>query len=137
MSGVSVMSQFASFDPARLVLSQPTCPQCGPSSPINQTTMGVSLSARPARRWSAKSSSIADGHRRHFLVVQGVHHEIVAEYLADAIKFDRMAEDATDAALKASFRKQAAEYRKLALKRAKQIGMPPTDVSPEPKADEV
>ena len=23
------MSQFASFDPARLVLSQPTCPQCG------------------------------------------------------------------------------------------------------------
>jgi hypothetical protein len=29
MSGVSVMSQFASFDWAALVLSQPTCPQCG------------------------------------------------------------------------------------------------------------
>jgi hypothetical protein len=29
MSGESVMSQFASFDPERLVLSQPTCSQCG------------------------------------------------------------------------------------------------------------
>jgi hypothetical protein len=29
MSGVSVMSQFASVDPAALVLSQPTCPLCG------------------------------------------------------------------------------------------------------------
>jgi hypothetical protein len=46
--------------------------------------------------------------------------KLVAEYLADAIKFDQMAEDATDAALKGSFRKQAAEYWKLALKRAKQ-----------------
>jgi hypothetical protein len=33
--------------------------------------------------------------------------KLVAEYLADSIKFDQMAEDATDAALKASFRKQA------------------------------
>lgn len=39
--------------------------------------------------------------------------KLIAEYLADAIKFDQMAEDATDTALKASFRKQAAEYRKL------------------------
>ena len=50
--------------------------------------------------------------------------KLVAEYL-DAIKFDRMAVDATDVALKASFRKQAAEYRKLAVKRAKLLGMPP------------
>ena len=49
--------------------------------------------------------------------------KLVAEYLVDAIKFDRMAEDSTDVALKASFRKQAAEYRKLALKRAKLLGM--------------
>jgi hypothetical protein len=71
-------------------------------------------------------------------VVEGRHiMKLVAEYLADAIKFDQMAEDATDAALKGSFRKQAAEHRKLALKRAKQLGMlPPPDVSPEPKADE-
>jgi hypothetical protein len=42
-------------------------------------------------------------------VVQGRHiMKLVAEYLADAIKFDQMAEDATDAALKGSFRKQAA-----------------------------
>ena len=61
--------------------------------------------------------------------------KLVAEYLVDAIKFDRMAEDATDVALKASFRKQAAEYRKLALSRAKRLGMPPPDVSPKPKTD--
>jgi hypothetical protein len=61
---------------------------------------------------------------------------LVTEYLADAIKFDQMADDATDVALKTSFRKQAAEYRKLALKRAKQLGMPPPAVSLEPKADE-
>ena len=59
---------------------------------------------------------------------------MVAEYLVDAIKFDRMAEDAVDVALKVSFRKQAAEYRKLALKRAKLLDMPPPDVSPEPKS---
>jgi hypothetical protein len=42
-------------------------------------------------------------------VVEGRHiMKLVAEYLADAIKFDQMAEDATDAALKGSFRKQAA-----------------------------
>jgi hypothetical protein len=70
-------------------------------------------------------------------VVQGRRiMKLVAEYLVDAVKFDQMAEDATDAALKASFRKQAAEYRKLALKRAKQLGMPPSDVLPEPKAGE-
>jgi hypothetical protein len=62
--------------------------------------------------------------------------KLVTEYLADAIKFDQMADDATDVALKTSFRKQAAEYRKLALKRAKQLGMPPPSVSLEPKADE-
>ena len=62
--------------------------------------------------------------------------KLVAEYLVDAIKFDRMAEDATDAGLKVSFRKQAAEYRKLALKKAKRLGMPPPYVSPEPKTDE-
>lgn len=62
--------------------------------------------------------------------------KLVAEYLADAIKFDQMAEDATDTALKTSCRKQAAEYRKLALKRAKQLGMSPPDVLPEPRADE-
>jgi len=31
--------------------------------------------------------------------------KLVAEYLADAIKFDQMAKDATEAALKVSFRR--------------------------------
>ena len=62
--------------------------------------------------------------------------KLVAEYLQDAIKFEQMVEDANDEALKASLKKQAAEYRKLAIKRAKQLGMPLPDVSPEMKADE-
>jgi hypothetical protein len=46
--------------------------------------------------------------------------KLVTEYLTDAIKFDQMADDATD----------------VALKRAKQLGMPPPAVSLEPTADE-
>ena len=61
--------------------------------------------------------------------------KLVAEYLLDAIKFEQMAEDAKDDALKAAFRNQAADYRKLALERAKQLGMQLPDVSPETKPD--
>jgi hypothetical protein len=60
--------------------------------------------------------------------------KLVAEYLTDAIKFDQMAEDATDPALKAAFKKQADAYRGLAIKRAKELGMPVPDV-PEPTGD--
>jgi hypothetical protein len=63
--------------------------------------------------------------------------KLVAEYLLDAIKFEQMAEDAKDEALKAAFIKQAADYRELALKRAKQLGMPLPDISPERKWNEV
>jgi hypothetical protein len=59
--------------------------------------------------------------------------KLVAEYLLDAIKFEQMAEDAKDEALKAAFLKQVADYRKLALKRATELGMPVPDVSPETK----
>jgi hypothetical protein len=62
--------------------------------------------------------------------------KLVAEYLQDAIKFEQMAEDAKDEALKAAFMKQAADYRKLALKRAGQVGMSLPDISPETKRDE-
>jgi hypothetical protein len=62
--------------------------------------------------------------------------KLVAEYLLDAIKFEQMAEDAKDEALKAAFIKQAADYRKIALKRAKQLGMPVPDISPKTKRDE-
>jgi len=62
--------------------------------------------------------------------------KLVAEYLQDAIKFEQMAEDAQDEALKAAFMTQAGDYRKLALKRAKQLGMPLPDISPEAKRGE-
>jgi hypothetical protein len=63
--------------------------------------------------------------------------KLVAEYLLNAIKFEQMAEDAKDEALKAAFMKQPADYRKLALKRAEQLGMPLPDISPETKRNEV
>ena len=62
--------------------------------------------------------------------------KLVTEYLLDAIKFEQMAEDAQDDALKAAFMKQAADYRKLALKRAKELGMPAPDVSPKTEQGE-
>ena len=68
--------------------------------------------------------------------MQGGIMKLVAEYLLDAIKFEQMAEDAKDEALKAAFMKQAADYRKLAHKRAKQLGMPVPDVSPKTKQNE-
>ena len=52
----------------------------------------------------------------------------IAEYLADAAKFDAMAEDADDSELKAALKKQAAAYRKLAVERAKKIGVPPPEI---------
>jgi hypothetical protein len=54
--------------------------------------------------------------------------KLVAEYLRDAIKFEQMAEDAEDAAVKAALKNQAQAYRKLAIKRAKELGMPPPDI---------
>jgi hypothetical protein len=66
----------------------------------------------------------------HFRGAGGIM-KLVGEYLQDSRKFEQMAEDATDEALKAAFMKQATDYRKLALKRAKQLGMPLPDVSPE------
>ena len=52
--------------------------------------------------------------------------QTVAEYLAEAIKFDRMADDAIDDKVKAAFKNQADAYRKLAIKRAKEFGYPLT-----------
>jgi hypothetical protein len=54
--------------------------------------------------------------------------KLVTEYLLDAVKFERMAEEAKDAELKAAFQKQAADYRRLAIKRAKDLGLPPPDI---------
>jgi hypothetical protein len=53
--------------------------------------------------------------------------KMLAEYLDSALKFEQMAADEKDPKLKADFEKQAAAYRKLAEKRAKEYGlkMPP------------
>jgi hypothetical protein len=53
--------------------------------------------------------------------------KMLAEYLDSAIKFEQMAAQEKNPKLKADFEKQAAAYRKLAEKRAKEYGlkMPP------------
>jgi hypothetical protein len=53
--------------------------------------------------------------------------KMLAEYVENAIKFERLAALEKDPALKADFERQAASYRKLAEKRAKEYGlqMPP------------
>jgi hypothetical protein len=49
--------------------------------------------------------------------------KMLAEYLESAIKFEKMAAEEKDAKLKAHFENQAAAYRKLAEKRAKDYGL--------------
>ncbi len=49
--------------------------------------------------------------------------KMVAEHLDMAMKFERMAAHETDPKVRAEFEKQAAAYRKLAEKRAKQYGL--------------
>jgi hypothetical protein len=49
--------------------------------------------------------------------------KLVAEYLDMAQKFEQMAAQETDAQLKADLEKQAAAYRKLAEKHAKEYGL--------------
>jgi hypothetical protein len=54
--------------------------------------------------------------------------KLVAEYLEEASKFDRMAAEATDPVLKESLQKQAAAYRKLANKRTAALNLPPINL---------
>ena len=49
--------------------------------------------------------------------------KMLAEYLENAIRFEKMAAEESDPKLKADFEKQAASYRKLAEKRAKGYGL--------------
>ena len=51
--------------------------------------------------------------------------KMIAEYLEHALKFERMAAEETDSALKASLAKQALAYRQLAGERAKRLGLAP------------
>ena len=59
--------------------------------------------------------------------------KLVAEYLEQAVRFNRMAAEATDPKLKESLEKQAAAYRKLADKRAAELNLPPVNL-PVPRA---
>jgi hypothetical protein len=49
--------------------------------------------------------------------------KMIAEYLEHALQFDHMAASETNPDLKTRFLKQAADYRKLATKRAAQLGL--------------
>jgi prephenate dehydrogenase len=51
--------------------------------------------------------------------------KMIAEYLENALKFERMAAEEHNAELKAALEKQAASYRKLAAERASKLGLPP------------
>jgi hypothetical protein len=57
--------------------------------------------------------------------------KMVAEYVLDAVKFERLAATEKDPDLKAALQRQAEAYRKLAMQRAKQLGIPlPTEPNP-------
>ena len=49
--------------------------------------------------------------------------KMLAEYLENAVKFEQMAFHEEDPKLKVDFERQAAAYRKLAEKRAKEYGL--------------
>jgi hypothetical protein len=53
--------------------------------------------------------------------------KLIAEYLADAVKFERMAEEAIAPEVKTALIQQAEASRKLAIKRAKELGIPLPD----------
>jgi hypothetical protein len=58
--------------------------------------------------------------------------QTVGEYLVEAVKFERMASEATDEETRAAFIELAVSYRKLAIKRAKELGYP---ITPPPKPE--
>ena len=50
---------------------------------------------------------------------------MIAEYLENAMKFERLASEENDSKLKAVFEEQARAYRKLANERADWLGLAP------------
>ena len=56
--------------------------------------------------------------------------KLVADYLADAIKFERLAAEEKKPDIRKRLKKQAAAFRTLAAKRAKKLGLPPLKSSP-------
>lgn len=55
--------------------------------------------------------------------------KIVAEYLADAVNFERLAEAEKSEEVKAVLKQQADAYRKLAIKRAAAMGHSIPDIA--------
>lgn len=55
--------------------------------------------------------------------------KVIAEYLVDAVNFERLAEQEKNEEVKAILRLQAQAYRKLAIKRAEEQGLPVPDIS--------
>jgi hypothetical protein len=51
--------------------------------------------------------------------------KMIAEYLENALKFERLAAEEHNPELKAQLEKQAIAYRKLAAERASKLGLPP------------
>jgi hypothetical protein len=58
--------------------------------------------------------------------------KMIAEYLENALKFERLAADEQNPELKAQLEKQAVAYRKLASDRASKLGLAPP---PKPISD--
>ena len=56
--------------------------------------------------------------------------KMIAEYLENAIKFDRLAAKEPVSGLKTSFEKQAVAYRKLATQRARKLGIRELPIGP-------
>lgn len=50
--------------------------------------------------------------------------KLLGEYLEHALQFERMAAEESDPKLKAARESQAQAYRKMAVKRAKMLGLP-------------
>ena len=57
--------------------------------------------------------------------LQGFAVKLIAEYLEQALQFERFAELEDNPQLKADMQKQAAAYRKLAADRSKKLGLEP------------
>ncbi|WOH74026.1 hypothetical protein RX330_02565 [Bradyrhizobium sp. NDS-1] len=54
--------------------------------------------------------------------------KLLTEYIERALQLEALADGETDPKFKADLLEQAASYRKLAAKRAKQYGLPPPSI---------
>lgn len=59
--------------------------------------------------------------------------KLVAEYLDRAMQFERMAGETQDPKFREQLLQQCEAYRKLATKRAMELGAPPPDSKPSPE----